>query len=469
MYTKFSINRFILELTAIASVFSANAASGVIELEIPGMNTATAAAIQDFRTNACPETVEALRASVATNYDGVVVRKADKRDELQAEADALREQLEEMIASNAPLYQINRQQNLINERQALVDEMTDIVDDMIEYKWYRVDQNVVRFADSRFGRKHDGNYRYNEPDADGFIPLLGAADDVCVGYTHVTNAAYALFDPTHAFEPGKEGHPVVNVSYSNAVAYCEWLTENSPNYAYKYRLPTQEEWELAAGHMPKDASINAANVESGTTDVYCYYSIYTNGAQSLSGCLDMWGNAWEWLATPHTNGQMKIKGGAFDEERSQCRTEERGNGRDPTQGYPNVGFRLLRTKNWGASVIHDANAARWLANNVTGGAALTAADYKVLEGDPDGDGQPTWAEYIALTDPNDEVSRFLTDIRINADGTPEVFCTDGYNKKMVASRTYTLWGKVNLSDTLWLKVGENIHLYHFFKYTVETR
>ena len=447
----------------------AYAASGVIELEIPGMNPATAAAIQDFRTNSCPDTVEALRASVATNYDGVVARKADKRDELQAETDALQVQLEEMIASNAPQYQINRQQNLINERQALVDEMTEIVDDMIEYKWYRVDQNVVRFADSRFGRRHDGDYRYNEPDADGFIPLLGAADDVCVGYTHVTNAAYAQFAPSHPFPLGCEGHPVVNVSYEDAVAYCEWLTENSPGHAYKYRLPTQEEWELAAGHMPKDAAINAANVESGTTDVYYYYSIYTNGAQSLSGCLDMWGNAWEWLATPHTNGQMKIKGGAFDEDRSQCRTEERGNGRDPTQGYPNVGFRLLRTKNWGASVIQDANAARWLANNVTGGSTLTAADYKVLEGDPDGDGQPTWAEYIALTNPNDGISRFLTDIRMNADGTPDVFCTDGYVEKMVPSRTYTLWGKVNLSDTLWLKVNGNAHLYRFFKYTVQTR
>ena len=469
MTLRLSIGRSISALAALAATCPADAASGVIELEIPGMNPATAAAIQDFRTNSCPATVEALRASVASNYDGVVARKADKRDELQAEADALRVQLEEMIASNAPQYQINRQQNLIDERQALVDEMTDIVDDMIEYKWYRVDQNVVRFADSRFGRKHDGDYRYNEPDADGFIPLLGAADDVCVGYTHVTNAAYALFDPTHAYEPGKEGHPVVNVSYSNAVAYCDWLTENSPNYAYKYRLPTQEEWELAAGHMPKDASINAANVESGTTDVYCYYGIYTNGAQSLSGCLDMWGNAWEWLATPHTNGQMKIKGGAFDEDRSQCRTEERGNGRNPNFGYPNVGFRLLRTKNWGASVIQDANATRWLANNVEGGATLTAADYTTLEGDPDGDGFATWQEYIALTDPNDPVSRFTTGIRMNADGSPDVFCTDGYAEKMVPSRVYTLWGKVNLTDTLWLKVGENVHLYRFFKYTVETR
>ena len=457
--------KYCLVIIAMFAGTSSYAASGVIELEIPGMNEETAARIVDFRTNACPATVAALRDSIASNYDGVVLRKADKRDELQAEADALAVELETMIATNAAQYVIRRQQTLIEERRALVDEMTDIVDDMIEYKWYRVEQNVVRFTDSRFGRKHDGNYRYNEPDADGFIPLLGAASDLCVAYTPVTNAAYALFDPLHAFAAGTEGQPVVNVSYDDAVRYCEWLTENSPGYAYKYRLPTQEEWELAAGHMPKDAAINAANVETGPTDVYYYYSLYESGAQSLSGTLDMWGNVWEWLATPHENGQMKIKGGAFDEPRSQCRTEERGNGRDPTQGYHNVGFRILREKNWAASVIKDANAANWLSRNVEGGAVLTTADYKALEEDPDGDGVPTWAEYIALTDPNDIESRFSATISFDADGTPSI----GWNTPTSASRTYKVFGKVDLTDSVWLEVNGNAALYHFFKVVVETK
>ena len=448
-----------------AAGMSVYAASGVIELEIPGMNEETAARIADFRTNACPATVAALRDSIASNYDGVVLRKADKRDELQAEADALRVELADMIATNAPQYAIRRQQTLIDERQALVDEMTDIVDDMIEYKWYRVEQNVVRFTDSRFGCRHDGDYRYNEPDADGFIPLLGAASDLSVAYTPVTNAAYALFDPSHPFEAGKEGNPVVNVSYDDAVRYCEWLTETSPGHAYKYRLPSQEEWELAAGHMPKDASINAANVESGPTDVYYYYGLYGSGAQSLSGTLDMWGNVWEWLATPHIDGQIKIKGGAFDEPRSQCRTEERGNGRDPSQCYHNVGFRILREKNWAASVIQDANVARWLANNVTGGSTLTAADYKVLEGDPDGDGIPIWAEYIALTDSNDSESRFNATIAIGVDGAPLV----GWNTPTYASRTYKIFGKVDLADSVWIEVKDNVELYRFFKVEVELK
>lgn len=71
---------------AVALPVMSFAASGVIELEIPGMNPVTAVTITDFTTNPCPATVDAIRTSVASNYDGVVVRKAEKRDELQAEA-----------------------------------------------------------------------------------------------------------------------------------------------------------------------------------------------------------------------------------------------------------------------------------------------------------------------------------------------------------------------------------------------
>ena len=84
-----SITATICTAWAVTQPVMTFAASGVIELEIPGMNPVTAAAISDFTTNPCPATVEAIRTSVASNYDGVVVRKAEKRDELQAEADGL--------------------------------------------------------------------------------------------------------------------------------------------------------------------------------------------------------------------------------------------------------------------------------------------------------------------------------------------------------------------------------------------
>ena len=434
-------SRALWTTVTMVAALSAGAVDVPTELEKPGMNEETAAAIRAFATNPCPATVEMIRASVASNYDFVVNRKIDKLHELDGSSG---------VGTPA-------------KDEEAVQEMQDIVDDMIAFKDYRVEQNVVRFTDSRFGKTHGDGCRYNEPDADGFIPLLGAAQDVSVAYTPVTNAAYALFDPAHAFAPGEEGHPVVNVSYDEAVRYCDWLTGNSPDFAYKYRLPTQEEWELAAGHMPKDASINAGGVESGTTDVFYYYSVYSNQTVSLSGTLDMWGNVWEWLATPGEAGEMKVKGGAFDSDRGDCRTEERGNSRPADGRYANVGFRILRTKNQAAAVIQDANAATWISRNF--GRTLAPEEYAVLEADDDADGQPNWAEYVALTDPHDATSFFAATIALDEDGVPVV----GWNVPTQASRKYIVYGKESLDDSVWIEVRDNEELYRFFKVEVGLR
>ena len=87
--------------------------------------------------------------------------------------------------------------------------------------------------------------------------------------------------------------------------------------------------------MPKDADFNCGENE-GTTPVTAY-------AKTLSACgaVDMWGNVWEWTATL-MGGKAAVKGGAWDSRRTECRTEARGVGRDPKQGYANVGFRVVR-------------------------------------------------------------------------------------------------------------------------------
>ncbi len=116
----------------------------------------------------------------------------------------------------------------------------------------------------------------------------------------VTNAQFAQFvqatgyqaqgEWLSAFQPGKERHPVVNVTWDDACAYAKWCGKH---------LPTEAQWEKAArgtdGRRYPWGNTwdgNKCNVSGrGTTPV----GTYPEGA-SPYGCQDMASNVLEWVA-----------------------------------------------------------------------------------------------------------------------------------------------------------------------------
>ncbi|MBR5626358.1 MAG: SUMF1/EgtB/PvdO family nonheme iron enzyme [Thermoguttaceae bacterium] len=90
------------------------------------------------------------------------------------------------------------------------------------------------------------------------IPIPGT--NLSFGECEITNQQYHVFDPTHdsgieygdfiQFSPGEKGwllsrdkQPVVRVNWSEAAAFCEWLSRKTGK---KFQLPTAEQWQFAA-------------------------------------------------------------------------------------------------------------------------------------------------------------------------------------------------------------------------------
>lgn len=111
------------------------------------------------------------------------------------------------------------------------------------------------------------------------------------------------FWDTSRFGIARPNHPVVGVTWYEAMAFCTWLTLNhayNPE-GYRYQLPSEAEWEYAArgrdrrvypwgNDAPDPERANFGDAYNGTTPV----GAFPAGATPKTGLLDMAGNVWEW-------------------------------------------------------------------------------------------------------------------------------------------------------------------------------
>ena len=172
--------------------------------------------------------------------------------------------------------------------------------------------------------------------------------DYSISKTEVTFEQYDAFcDATGRDKPfseswGRGDRPVINVSWHDAVAYCEWMTIQTGK---TYRLPTEAEWEYAArgGNKSKGYTYSGSN----NLDAVAWYANNSNRkTQTVAqkkpnelGLYDMSGNVYEWCSDKYRKPAV-IRGGSWYYVGSYCQVTYR-NSSSPNNRLNHYGFRLV--------------------------------------------------------------------------------------------------------------------------------
>jgi sugar lactone lactonase YvrE len=208
-----------------------------------------------------------------------------------------------------------------------------------------------------------------------FVPVPGTKVLFSIWETRVKD--YKVFAeatkrewPKPTFEQNEE-HPAVNVSWEDATAFCEWLTEKEQKAgmitaSQRYRLPTDLEWSAAVGLEKEEGETPQARNEAvkgvypwGTqwppplgagnydtslkADNFEWTSPVGSFEANRYGIYDLGGNAWEWCQD-RFDGEKKdrvFRGASWgfdlpDALFSSCRVSAA-----PEGHFDTVGFRCV--------------------------------------------------------------------------------------------------------------------------------
>jgi len=189
-----------------------------------------------------------------------------------------------------------------------------------------------------------------------------------MGRYEVTFAEYDKFaDATGREKPddkdwGRVNQPVINVSWNDATAYVEWLSQQT---GQQYHLPSEAEREYAAraGTETKywwgnEIGSNQANCYGdGCGDSFKYTAPVGSFAANQFGLYDTVGNIWEWCADNwHDNyngaptdgsawegddSRRVVRGSSWINDPDSARAASRGRVSPAVRNYL-MGFRVVR-------------------------------------------------------------------------------------------------------------------------------
>ena len=196
------------------------------------------------------------------------------------------------------------------------------------------DQNRISIAGLEFlripkgkfvmGSKEDGEFDYADEKPQHTVDLTY---DYWMARFILTNEQYAEYlgakkHPVSDWQNEKD-HPVVNVSWDDAMAYCKWFNETYRGELKEadnltLRLPTEAEWEKSArgaygnewpwgNEFDKSKCNSLEGGKGGTTPVGLYSAA---GGDSPYGCADIVGNVWEWCTDWFDDGEYKRRASA---------------------------------------------------------------------------------------------------------------------------------------------------------------
>jgi sulfatase modifying factor 1 len=217
----------------------------------------------------------------------------------------------------------------------------------------------------------DGNQSEAERDGTG-----GWGYNPAIAYFEGRKPQYSWRNP--GFKQADD-HPVVNVTWNDAVAFCQWLGKKEGR---KYRLPTEAEWEYACragtttryhiGDDPNALVKVAALYDADTKQLFPQFGKYAVPASdgyeftapvgsfkpNAFGLFDMHGNVWEWCSDwydeeyyAHSpvddprgpdDGKIRVRrGGSWHTWPLYMRSAFRNYNTEETR-YVLVGFRVVR-------------------------------------------------------------------------------------------------------------------------------